>query len=278
MKPLQKDLIYHLDNARRRKTGVKAIICPHAGYHYCAATAAWSWIQLDSTQIDLVFVLGPSHHIYLSSCALPQRNVVAYSTPTGDIPLDKVVINELRETRKFEEFDLRADEDEHSLEMQLPFLHHIMNGHPYKLVPIVVGDLSLTLMEEYGKLLLPFFEDERTLFVISSDFCHWGTRYRYNYIHPRCRNVPIFKSIETLDLEAIRLIEAHDLKGFLHYLQRHKNTICGRNPICILLQILGFDSINGYTTELLHYSQSQEIIHPTESSVSYAALCTTYSK
>lgn len=67
------------------------------------------------------------------------------------------------------------EEDEHSLEMHLPFIKKALGLQEFKLVPIMVGEIEGD-EENYGKLLAPYFDDENTLFVISSDFCHWGSR------------------------------------------------------------------------------------------------------
>ena len=53
-----------------------------------------------------------------------------------------------------------------------------------KLVPILVGSISTSSEKTFGALLAPYLADPHTLFVISSDFCHWGTRFRYTHYHP----------------------------------------------------------------------------------------------
>ena len=61
-----------------------------------------------------VFLLGPSHHFYLSGAALSKYS--SYETPLGDLILDQETISELRQTGKFQDMSKRADEDEHSME------------------------------------------------------------------------------------------------------------------------------------------------------------------
>ena len=68
------------------------------------------------------------------------------------------------------------EDEEHSLEMHLPFIKKSL-GDNFKLVPIMVGATDYAMQQEYGKLLAPYFDDEDTLFVVSSDFCHWGKRF-----------------------------------------------------------------------------------------------------
>ncbi|GAA5953884.1 hypothetical protein JCM8115_004186 [Rhodotorula mucilaginosa] len=203
--------------------GCKAIIAPHAGYSYSGPAAAFAYRCIDVENIQRVFVLGPSHHVYLDGCALSRCS--AYETPIGQLPLDLETINELRETGKFQGMDLSTDEDEHSIEMHLPYIRKVFEGRNIKIVPILVGSISTSSEKTFGALLAPYLADPHTLFVISSDFCHWGTRFRYTHYHPpdsddlatgstlTSRNFaekagggPVWKGIEKLDhlgMEAI---------------------------------------------------------------------------
>ena len=55
----------------------------------------------------------------------------------------------------------------------MPFIYRVF-GNSAKIVPIIVGHLDMKMAEQYGKLLAPYFDRDDTLFIISSDFCHWG--------------------------------------------------------------------------------------------------------
>ena len=129
----------------------------------------------------------------------------------------------------------KQDEQEHSLEMHLPFIAKTFKGHNVKLVPILVGNLSKTKEKEYGKLLAPFFEDSETLFIISSDFCHWGEDFDYVPHNKKEFGNQIWKSIEALDSQAMELIEQQKGPEFYDYCEKSGNTICGRHPIGVLL-------------------------------------------
>lgn len=91
-------------------------------------------------------------------------------------------------------------------------------------------------MPKYAKALLPLFKDEKTIFIISSDFCHWGGHFEYYFMVP---NEPVIhKSIEKLDKIGMDLIEKNKLEPFHKYLEETENTICGQQPIMLLLAIL----------------------------------------
>lgn len=101
-------------------TPARAIIAPHAGYRYSGSTAAFAFKQIDPDRVRKIFILGPSHHVYLDGCALSPATT--YKTPLMDLTIDKEIYDELYKTGLFEEMSLGTDEDEHSIEMQLPYI------------------------------------------------------------------------------------------------------------------------------------------------------------
>ncbi|KAJ7225471.1 MEMO1 family [Mycena pura] len=268
--------------------GCKAIIAPHAGYAYSGPTAAWAYKSIDITPIKRVFVLGPSHHIYIDGCAL--STCTHYATPLGDLPLDLDTIRELRATGNFEDLSRSADEDEHSLEMHLPYIRKMFQGKDITIVPIVVGTVSQQAETAFGALLAPYIAREDTFCVVSSDFCHWGTRFSYTHYVPGAdapairlsrtlsptADHPIHMSIRELDREAMDLLakppaaQAHT--NFAAYLVRTKNTICGRHPIGVLLGVLAaLASDRKPELKWVRYEQSSECVTIRDSSVSYAS-------
>lgn len=244
----------------------RAIIAPHAGYSYSGPTAAFAYRQVDPSRVKRVFVLGPSHHVYLEGCALTKQRT--YETPLGELRIDQDVTAELSKTGKFEVMSKSVDEDEHSIEMHLPYIAKVMQGHDFTVVPVLVGNLSVAREQEYGALFAPYLADPESLFVISSDFCHWGKRFRYNYVDSSCQR--IFESIEKVDRRGMQLIEEQDAPGFAAYLEQTQNTICGRHPIGVLLnaaQALAEPK----SIKFLAYAQSSQCQNAGDSSVSYAS-------
>jgi len=76
-----------------------------------------------------------------------------------------------------------VDEDEHSIEMHLPYVAKVMKARKgsFTIVPVLVGAIKAKQEKEFGKIFSPYLADPENLFVISSDFCHWGesgSRYR----------------------------------------------------------------------------------------------------
>ena len=97
----------------------------------------------------------------------------------------------------------------------------------------MVGNIPEDKFAAYAELLLPLFLDERTVFIVSSDFCHWGSRFRFTHQFPD--EPVIHKSIERLDKQGMDLIESQSFNAFTQYLDQTENTICGRHPIQLLL-------------------------------------------
>ena len=94
---------------------------------------------------------------------------------------------------------LQTDEDEHSIEMHLPCRAKAMESHKdeFTIIPVLVGALSESKEQEFGKLFSKYLADHSNLFVVSPDFCHWGQRFRYSYYDES--QGEIYRSIEHLD-------------------------------------------------------------------------------
>lgn len=89
---------------------------------------------------SLHLLLGPSHHVYLRTCALSQAT--KYRFPNGEMTIDQDVYSQLKATGEFELMSLQVDEDEHSLEMHCPYILATMGARDFTLVPIMVGALN----------------------------------------------------------------------------------------------------------------------------------------
>ena len=158
-----------LDGARLTEKRAKAVIVPHAGYSYSGPTAAWAYKHVDGEGGRRVVLLGPSHHVFIEGCALPCSGI--YATPLGPLPIDQEAVAALRAAAPFEQLTIDAEEEEHSLEMQLPYIRQVFSGRDITLVPIMVGQLIPSQEEVFARALQPLFEDPQTVFVVSSDFC-----------------------------------------------------------------------------------------------------------
>ena len=236
-----------------------AVIVPHAGHAYSGACAGRGFHLLRGSDAKRVVLIGPSHRHGFTGAALPAEP--AFATPLGRIPLDTTAIAALA---RREGFAIRpeAHAREHCLEIELPFLQRVLDPG-FTLIPVVVGRLdprSLPAVSEGIRSLL----DAETILVVSSDFNHYGPNYG---------DLPfrtdVEKQLRRLDQEAIELIEARDPERFAAYLDRTDATICGAEPIRVLLHALRDRPLAVRTAE---YYRSGDLIGDFENSVSYASI------
>lgn len=244
----------------------------HAGYTYCGQVMAHSYKYITPENIKRIFVFGPSHRVYIKGCALPQFSV--YECPLGDMEVDTEICEELEKTKLFTKMTKNAEEQEHSIEMELPFISRAMGKQPFKIIPIVFGVIPPNLEEKYIELFKPYLEQPDTFFVISSDFCHWGERFDYTYLPPidsssKGKKLIIADRIEQLDREAMKIIETGDSEAFEEYLERTDNTICGRTGIKMLLSMFEKTKLSP-SIKFLKYGQSNRVTSENDGSVSYA--------
>lgn len=220
-----------------------------------------------------------------------------YATPFGDLTVDEATIQELRDTGKFQDIPSGSDVNEHSLEMHLPYLYKRITQtfsseaeYP-TIVPILIGDNSGPEEKQFGELLAPYLKEPENVFVISSDFCHWGTRFSYTAYAPQGdvqqlqslarraaapKDPPIHESIKQIDHLAMDAIESGDHDSFVENLRHTKNTVCGRHPIGVTmaaLEILAKDGAEDgkYRFKFVQYERSCLVDDARESSVSYAS-------
>ena len=145
----------------------KAIIVPHAGYIYSGPTAAAAFSRLAAVYdtITRVILLGPVHRVPVRGLALPGADV--FATPLGNIQIDQSAVQAIKGLSQVVECS-DAHTNEHSLEVQLPFLQLMLAN--FELLPLAVGDAS---PQEVAEVLNLLWGGAETLIVISSDLSHF---------------------------------------------------------------------------------------------------------
>lgn len=261
-----------LDEAEVVHSPARAILAPHASYQFSGPCAAHAYKQIEPSVVKRVFIFGPSHHKWFKKCALTTTQ--ACQTPLYDLLVDTQVNADLVSTGMFEWMDIQVDEAEHSIEMQLPYIAQIMKeySNTFAVIPILVGTLTSEQIESYAGIFWKYFANPENLFIISSDFCHWGKKFNYTPYN-KYFGKPIYKFIEDLDKKGMDAIEKLDANAFCAYLNNHKNTICGRNPILILLRMVNklYGCDYNASLKFIKYCQSNKCASENDSSVSYAS-------
>ncbi|MDO8464399.1 MAG: AmmeMemoRadiSam system protein B [Gallionella sp.] len=150
-----------------REFHVKALIVPHAGYIYSGAIAASAYASLKNiaSKIHRVVLLGPTHRVAVHGLALPGTDT--FTTPLGNVRIDLAAAQAIAHLPQVT-ISAPAHAQEHSLEVQLPFLQSVLPD--FKLLPLAVGMASA---EEVAEVLEVLWGGDETLIVISSDLSHY---------------------------------------------------------------------------------------------------------
>ena len=251
----------YLDEAPKQKKledkSVCALIVPHAGYAYSGKCAAYSFKQLQEDQkIDRIFVLAPSHRAWFTGASITSAD--AYETPLGLAKIDKELVEKFMENPLVTEVP-NAHIDEHSLEIQLPFLQVVLKD--FKLVPIVIGDVNYEQAKILGKLIAENI-GPNDIIVASGDFTHFGATFNYT---PFSSNVA--KKLTELDLGLADIILKKDVKGIFDYKNKTGITCCGIKVFAILAAALPETAVG----EQLLYYKSGDMDNSYEHSVSYVS-------
>ncbi len=258
---LKKLISKYLDEAPKQKVpknkSVCALIVPHAGYAYSGKCAAYSFKQLqDIRKIKRVFVLAPSHRAWFTGASITSAD--AYETPLGLAEIDKELVKKLRKNPLVTEVP-NAHIDEHSLEIQIPFLQVVLKD--FKLVPIVIGDVNYEQAKALGKLIAENI-GPNDIIVASGDFTHFGAAFNYT---PFSSNIA--ERLTELDLGLADIILKKDVKGIFDYKNKTGITCCGVKVFAVLAAALPKTAVG----EQLLYYKSGDMDKSYEHSVSYVS-------
>ena len=194
----------------------KALIVPHAGYMYSGAVAAHGYDELAAARgtVKRVVLFGPAHYVAGRGLALPECE--AFETPLGRIPLDKAGIALLADLKQVVR-SAAAHAQEHSLEVQLPFLQKMLGE--FSLIPFAAG---AALTEEVVEVIERLWGGPETLIVISTDLSHY-----HGYAEARRLDGATLERIAAFagDINYEEACGATALNGLLQLAQRKKLSI-----------------------------------------------------
>ncbi len=164
---LNQELRAMLDAAHPSDLTPKALIVPHAGYIYSGAVAASAYAALKNiaARTRRVLLLGPTHRVAVRGMALPGAD--AFATPLGTVQVDAEAAQAIAHLPQVT-VSAQAHAQEHSLEVQLPFLQTMLPD--FKLLPLAVG---MATAEEVAEVLDILWGGDETLIVVSSDLSHY---------------------------------------------------------------------------------------------------------
>ncbi len=146
----------------------RVLVMPHAGYIY-SGCAAYQGIRLwdgHQDEIKTVVIIGPAHRVYFEGVAAV--SVEAMATPLGDCEIDRELQSELLEQFDFISLSDYAHAEEHSLEVEVPFVQQVVPSA--KILPLLNGKISA---EEVAQVIAYLWQKQGVYFLISSDLSHF---------------------------------------------------------------------------------------------------------
>lgn len=199
-KRLRKTILSYLSEAKLYNYKPQALICPHAGYIYSGKTAAVSYKQLLNLDKDKQYrflLIGPSHYVYMQGISFGYYDY--WLTPLGQVKVDKQKIEQFMIDNPNFPATLNTvpHQQEHSLEVQIPFLQVLMTN--FSIIPVVYGDIDPIFV----KRVIEYFKDENTVVIISSDLSHY---YPDDYARILDKNCHL--AVENLDERYLKNCEA----------------------------------------------------------------------
>ena len=231
----------------------QALIVPHAGYYYSGAVAGSAYRLIKNQDYDLVVVLAPSHRHYFTGASI--YSIGNYATPLGEI----VVATDLAESLIAEypeiNFIAEAHHQEHSLEVQLPFLQVTLDK--FTLLPVVLGQQNWSQAEKLAEIFAGLAINRRLLLIASTDLSHFHDA----------------ATAEILDQRIIDAVAAFDPESFYSLIEQRQAEACGAGPL--LTVMLAAKKMAAERVEILSYRHSGHISGDNERVVGYLAAAIT---
>jgi hypothetical protein len=235
-------------------------MAPHAGHIYSGSVAGYAFAALRGLRPETVAVVSPMHYPYAEPLLTTAHT--AYTTPLGEIPVDREAVGNLdRALRERLNINLArvAHDPEHSLEIELPFLQRVVPGS-FRLLPLMVREQSTRVVRGLGEELASVLSGFPSFLVASTDLSHF---------YPQ-------RVAKTLDEEVLRRVADFDPQGVLDAEQEGVGFACGRGALAAVMwaaQALGADR-----AQVLHYATSGDVTGDYTQVVGYGAAVFTRSR
>ncbi|MEE9594033.1 MAG: AmmeMemoRadiSam system protein B [Candidatus Hydrothermarchaeales archaeon] len=225
---------------------IAGAVVPHAGYMYSGPVAAHAYYELAKYEKpETLIIMGPNH-IGMGSGVAVSKDV--WKTPLGEVEVDEDCADLLWKNCDVVDLDETAQEFEHSIEVQLPFLQYIYDD--FKFVPICMALQDLETSREVGEAISKM---KGALVLASSDFTHYEPA----------------ADAKAKDEPAIQRVLELDEGGFVQTVYEGNMSICGSGPIAACVSALKGKAEKG---ELLKYATSGDITGDHSKVVAYAAI------
>ncbi len=246
---LRAEILKYLDQAERcmDTEDLTALVVPHAGYMYSGGVAAHAYKQLENSRFDCVLIIAPSHRAHFHGATV--YNLGGFRTPLGIVGLDMETVNDLVGQAPFFGYFPEAEDREHSLEIQLPFLQVVLGD--FKLVPIIMGEQGSEQCEKLAEVIGRVCKGKKVLLIASSDLSHY---------HP-------YKEAMKLDQRVVDRVKAFDPAGLSSELRYGTCEACGGGPI--VTAMLAARTLGADRARVLFYANSGDVTGESSEVVGY---------
>jgi len=177
------------------KGDVVGIWVPHAGYEYSGRIAANAFRMVEGGRYDAVLLIGPSHYADFQGAAVADWD--SLGTPLGNIAVDRDLVRSLASASRSIRVLADADREEHSLEVELPFVQTVLPGTP--VVTMLVRDMPHGECSSLAEAITASVGGKRVLLVASSDMSHF----------------PDYRDACETDRRALEAVAAYDTRKIL---------------------------------------------------------------
>jgi AmmeMemoRadiSam system protein B len=192
------------------------LISPHAGLVYSGPVAAHGYALLRGRTALTAVLVGPSHRVPFTGSAVFARG--GFQTPLGTAPVDEELALDLAGRNAGVTEMPGPHASEHSLEMQLPFLQHLVPG--LRVVPVLMGRQTRDDVDALADVLARALHGRDALLVASSDLSHY---------HP----APVANA---LDARVVGDIERFDPEALMDRLETEPGHACGGGPMVAVMK------------------------------------------
>jgi len=159
-----------LPSPEKEEKKLLGLIVPHAGFIYSGPIAAHSYSHLaENERPEAIILIGLTHRFSQTDAALYSGE--GWVTPLGTYPIDLELVKELEE-KTIVEIDNMAHQNEHSLEVQIPFLQQLYGGEPVPFAAITLRDQSPKTAQLLGKQIAEVIGSRNICVIASTDFTH----------------------------------------------------------------------------------------------------------
>jgi len=240
------------------------LVVPHAGYIYSGAIASFTYQYLAAHGFaDSFIILGPNHTGEGSGVSVMTNG--SWETPLGDVHVNSELAQKTH--TGIIDYDTIAHRNEHSIEVQLPFLQYVAKEKKFDFVPIAMMMQDVKTATDVGMILAEVINksEKKIVIIASSDFSHAG----FNYMSMPPEGIRVDRYAKSQDKYAIEKILDLDAKGLVETVHDKNISMCGYGPVASML--VAAKKLGATTAELLKYGTSYEV-HSNTSCVGYGAL------